>query len=123
MRDLPFWLDALLAGLVLTGAAFALIGSWGLAKLSDFAKRLHGPTKGTTLGVGCVLLASSLCFSLAGGSVSLHELLIALFLFVTAPVSAHLLIKAALKIDPTLRPAEPDSGGATQAANADLDRP
>ena len=109
MTELSSWLDALLALLVLTGAAFALIGSWGLAKLSDFAKRLHGPTKGTTLGVGCVLVASSLWFSVSGDTVSLHELLIALFLFVTAPVSAHLLIKAALKLDPTQRPAAPAS--------------
>lgn len=109
MNELPFWLDALLALLVLAGAAFALIGSWGLAKLSDFAKRLHGPTKGTTLGVGCVLIASSLWFSVTGDTISLHELLIALFLFVTAPVSAHLLIKAALKLDPTQRPQTPAS--------------
>ncbi len=109
MNDLPLWLDGLLATLVLIGAAFALIGSWGLAKLSDFLKRLHGPTKATTLGVGCVLMASSLWFSVAQGTASLHELLIALFLFMTAPVSAHLLVKAALKLDPALRPPEPPS--------------
>ena len=81
---------------MLVGTAFALIGSWGLAKLSDFLKRLHGPTKATTLGVGCVLIASALWFSAGDGPPSLHELLITLFLFITAPVSAHLLIKAAL---------------------------
>jgi multicomponent K+:H+ antiporter subunit G len=107
MNELPFWLDALLATLVLTGAAFALIGSWGLAKLSDFLKRLHGPTKATTLGVGCLLIASSIWFSVLQASVSLHELLITLFLFLTAPVSAHLLVKAALKRDPSLRPPPP----------------
>jgi multicomponent K+:H+ antiporter subunit G len=107
MTQLPFWLDALLAALVLTGAAFALIGSWGLARLSDFVKRLHGPTKATTLGVGCLLIASSLWFSVMQGRVSLHELLITLFLFLTAPVSAHLLMKAALKADPALRPPPP----------------
>lgn len=112
MNELPFWLDALLAALVLIGTGFALIGSWGLAKLSDFVKRLHGPTKATTLGVGCLLIASSLWFSVMQGRVSLHELLITLFLFLTAPVSAHLLMKAALKLDPTLRPSPPRRGGA-----------
>lgn len=107
MNELPLWLDALLALLVLAGAAFSLIGAWGLAKLSDFAMRVHGPTKGTTLGVGCVLIASSVWFSVAGDTVTLHELLIALFLFVTAPVSAHLMMKAALKLDPTQRPLVP----------------
>ncbi len=107
LTHLPFWLDLLLAALVLIGTAFALIGSWGLAKLSDFLKRLHGPTKATTLGVGCVLIASALWFSVARGAPSLHELLISLFLFLTAPVSAHLLIKAALRVDKSIQPPPP----------------
>ena len=84
----------------------ALVGSFGLVKLSDFGKRLHGPTKATTLGVGCVLIASMLWFGLTGLT-SLHELLITVFLFFTAPVSAHLLIKAAIKLDTSLRPPPP----------------
>ena len=104
---LPVWLDILLSALLIAGAGFALVGSWGLAKLSTFLTRLHGPTKATTLGVGCVLLASALWFSVQRGSPSLHELLITLFLFLTAPVSAHLLVKAAMRLDPTLAPAEP----------------
>jgi multicomponent K+:H+ antiporter subunit G len=106
METLPLWLDLLLAVLVTIGAAFALIGSFGLAKLSDFVKRLHGPTKATTLGVGCVLIASMIFFS-QRGEVSLHELLVTLFLFLTAPVSAHLMVKAALRLDPSLRPPPP----------------
>jgi len=107
LSNLPVWLDTLLAALVVLGTGFALVGSWGLAKLGDFLKRLHGPTKATTLGVGCILIASALWFSVARGSPSLHELLITLFLFLTAPVSAHLLIKAALQLDPALRPPPP----------------
>lgn len=107
LSNLPLWLDALLAALVVFGTSFALVGSWGLAKLDDFLKRLHGPTKATTLGVGCILIASALWFSVAQGKPSLHELLITLFLFMTAPVSAHLLIKAALQHEPTLRPPPP----------------
>lgn len=107
LSNLPAVLDILLTLLVIIGTAFALIGSWGLARLSDFFKRLHGPTKATTLGVGCVLVASALWFSFAHEAVSLHELLITLFLFMTAPVSAHLLVKAALKLDPSQKPAPP----------------
>lgn len=98
--------DAMAAALLLIGAAFALIGSWGLAKLGDFLKRLHGPTKATTLGLGCVLITSMLTFA-ARGEPALHELLITLFLFLTAPVSAHLLLRAAMAIDPALRPPLP----------------
>ncbi len=93
-----------LAVLMIVGAVFALIGAWGLAKLSDFLKRIHGPTKATTLGVGCALLASMGYFTLVRGIPSLHELLVTVFLFLTAPVSAHLLAKAAMQRDPRLRP-------------------
>lgn len=88
--------EILLSVLVLAGAIFSFIGSLGLARFRDFYTRLHGPTKATTLGVGCLLVASSLFFSLTTDSISLHEILVTLFLFITAPVSAHLLAKAAL---------------------------
>lgn len=89
-------LDIVLAVLVLTGAVFTFIGSLGLVRLRDFYTRLHGPTKATTLGVGCLLIASAVYFSFDGDGISLHEVLVTLFLFITAPVSAHLLSMAAL---------------------------
>ncbi|MBI1285809.1 MAG: Na+/H+ antiporter subunit G [Thiobacillus sp.] len=91
-------IDILLSVLILTGAALTFIGSLGLARLRDFYSRLHGPTKATTLGVGCLLIASAVFFSLRDEGVSLHEVLVTLFLFITAPVSAHLLGKAALHL-------------------------
>jgi multicomponent K+:H+ antiporter subunit G len=96
---LPFWADLLVAALLVVGATFALIGSIGLVKLSDFYRRLHGPTKSTTLGVGGVLLASALYFSIGQGHPSVRELLITMFVLLTAPISAHLLVKAALHLD------------------------
>jgi multicomponent K+:H+ antiporter subunit G len=107
--------DILLSLLVSIGAAFALIGSYGLAKLSSLVLRLHGPTKATTLGVGSVLLASALFFSVHDEGLSLHEVLVTLFLFLTAPVSAHLLVKAAKQLDPTLAPPPPHDGPADKA--------
>lgn len=106
MNGFPLWAEIVIAALLVIGAGFALVGSWGLAKFSDILKRLHGPSKATTLGVGCVLAASALAFALRGEP-SLHELLIALFLFITAPVSAHLIVKAAMRLDPSLRPPAP----------------
>jgi len=91
-------IDILLSLLILTGAIFTFIGSLGLARLRDFYTRLHGPTKATTLGVGCLLIASAVYFSVREEGVSLHEVLVTLFLFITAPVSAHLLAKAALHL-------------------------
>ena len=111
MQNLPLWVDVLVSSLVLIGTAFAVIGSWGLAKLSDFFKRLHGPTKASTLGVGCVLIASMLFFTFGdpGYGISLHELLITPFVFMTAPISAHMMVKAALKLAPEARPKPPES--------------
>lgn len=91
---MPIWIDYLISGLLLLGSLFTLIGAIGLIRLPDFYMRLHGPTKATTLGAGSILIASIIYFSNTG-SISLHELLIAIFLFITAPVSAHMLAKAA----------------------------
>lgn len=91
-------LDIVLSVLILLGGFFTLVGSLGLFKLPDFYMRLHGPTKASTLGVGAVLIASALYFSTKTGDISLHEVLVTLFLFITAPVSAHLMAKAALHI-------------------------
>lgn len=90
------FVEVILSLLVIAGAVFTFIGSLGLARFKDFYTRLHGPTKATTLGVGCLLIASSLFFSLTTENISLHEILVTLFLFITAPISAHLLAKAAL---------------------------
>lgn len=93
---MSFALEVLISVLLFAGACFALVGSIGLARLQDFFMRLHGPTKATTLGVGGVIVGSIIFFSNQGQGLSLHELLIALFLFITAPVSAHIVGKAAL---------------------------
>jgi multicomponent K+:H+ antiporter subunit G len=104
MNDLPVWLDILLSFLVMVGAVFSLIGSLGLVKLSTFLLRVHGPTKSTTLGVGCVLVSSAVWFSATGDQLTLRELLVVVFLFITAPVSAQLLTQAAARLDAGLRP-------------------
>lgn len=95
--------DPLVALLLLVGALFTLLGSVGLARFSNVLMRLHGPTKAGTLGVGCMLIASAIWFSLGREGVSVHELLITVFLFITAPVSAHLMAKTALFLHPELR--------------------
>lgn len=96
---MSFLADILVALLLLVGGVFTLLGSFSLVKLSSFYTRLHGPTKATTLGVGCILLASAMHFTLGTDGASVHEVLIVVFLFLTAPVSAHLMAKAALHRD------------------------
>ncbi len=88
--------DILIAALIVLGGAFALIGSWGLVRLPSLMVRLHGPTKATTLGVGGCLIASMIYFPAHGMDFSVHELLVTLFLFITAPISANMVAKAYL---------------------------
>ena len=101
-------LDIIISIFLILGAGFALVGSIGLVRLPDFYTRLHGPTKATTLGMGALLIASMIYFT-SRGEVSLHELLVTMFLFMTAPVSAHLLAKAALHLRVRSEVAMPES--------------
>lgn len=107
-----WWVELLVSVLLLGGAGFALVGSIGLARLPDFFMRLHGPTKATTLGIGAMVVGSAVYFSSRGAGLSLHEVLITVFLFITAPVSAHMLAKAALhlQVSTRSRPADPPPG-------------
>ena len=88
--------DAIIAVLLLLGGGFVLIGSWGLVRLPSTIERLHGPTKATTLGLGALLVASVVYFQAKLGIWTAHELLISLFLFVTAPISANMIAKVHL---------------------------
>jgi multicomponent K+:H+ antiporter subunit G len=87
----------LASALLLVAAFFLLVGAIGLVRLPDFFMRLHGPTKASTLGVGGILLASML-LSATRGNMGFAELLITLFVFVTAPVSSNLMAQAALHL-------------------------
>ena len=103
------WVFAILLVLLLAvGSFFILVGTFSLVKLSEFFKRLHGPTKASTLGVGCVLVCSVAYHIFLGEDPQPRELLITAFLFITAPISAHLMAKAALSLHMAERPPMPD---------------
>jgi len=105
--DLPIGLQLAISLLMLAGGTFALVGAIGLVRLRDLYQRLHGPTKASTLGVGGVLLASMAYFGWIGGRLVIHELLITLFVFMTAPIASHLMMKSALEREPLRRPPPP----------------
>ncbi len=88
--------EILITACLVIGGIFGLVGSFGLLKLPDLMTRLHAPTKATTLGVGGVLVASMLYFLILGDGLSFHELLITLFLFLTAPITANFIAKTYL---------------------------
>jgi multicomponent K+:H+ antiporter subunit G len=105
-----FLLELLVSLLLVVGGVFVLVGSLGLIKLPDLMTRLHAPTKATTLGMGGTLIASMLYFLATDGALSIHEVLITLFLFITAPVTAHFIAKAWMHQSPTQRESLPPTG-------------
>lgn len=90
---MQFIAEILVAFFLIAAGIFGFVGSFGMLKLSDPMSRMHGPTKATTLGVGGVLIASILHSLAFEKYLSLHELLITLFLFLTAPITAHFIAK------------------------------
>jgi len=88
------FLEVLVAILIVIGAFFVFVGSLGLLKLSSLMARLHAPSKATTLGLGSCLVASILQLWRQTGTISMQEILITFFLFITAPVTAHFLAQA-----------------------------
>jgi len=98
--------EILIAALLVLGGVFGLIGSYGLVRLKDPVQRLHAPTKASTLGVGAALLASALFSILVLGEFSWHQVLITLFIFLTAPLTAIYLAKTLLHrhVDPARLP-------------------
>ncbi|MGE4324029.1 MAG: monovalent cation/H(+) antiporter subunit G [Sphingobium sp.] len=97
--DLPLWAAIIVGFLVLLGASITLIGVVGLLKLGTFYERVHAPTLGPTMGTACILIASITCFSVLQGRPVVHEVLIAVFVTLTTPVTLVLLARAALYRD------------------------
>jgi len=121
-------LEALIAASIVIGSIFVFVGSFGLVRLQDLYCRLHAPTKATTVGLGALLIGSVLYFSSYTGGISLHEVLVSVFLFLTAPASAHMLARAGLhkQVDTITRAPEdvaafpetgPDGGAGGRAAD------
>ena len=117
------WIIAIALVLALAvGCFFILLGSFSLLKLSDFFNRLHGPTKASTLGVSCVLIASVGYHAFAGTDPQPRELLITAFLFITAPISAHLMAKAALSLHMAEQPPMPGAASTPGSGDGDDDQ-
>lgn len=93
---MSFTVELIISVFLIIGGLFVLVGSIGLLRLQDFYVRLHAPTKATTLGLGCFLIGSMVFMYYTQGSLSINELLITLFLVITAPVTAHILAKVAM---------------------------
>lgn len=98
---------------LVAGGSFTLLGAFGLVRFPETLLRLHGPGKATTLGLGGLLIASMLYFGGLGHGPSVHELLIAVFVALTAPVSTLCIARVALdrRSPPSGTVASPGSPG------------
>ncbi len=96
---LPGWAAIGVAVLLVLGGLITVIGALGLARLENFYQRIHGPAITITLGAGLVLIASMLFFSVIQSRWVIHEVLISLFIWMTAPVVSMLLMRAAVYRD------------------------
>ena len=118
--ELPVWAALVVSAGALAGAALVLTGTIGLVRLGSFYQRVHAPTLGTTLGMFLILASSTVYFSVTRERLALHEVLIAVFLTLTTPISLMLVVRAALYRDrqagvadvPDLKPAVDRDGGA-----------
>ncbi|MBA4170188.1 MAG: monovalent cation/H(+) antiporter subunit G [Chloroflexi bacterium] len=79
--------------MVVTGTTFILLASIGVVRMPDVYMRMQVSTKGASLGAGCVLLAVPVFFG--DVAIGVRALLIIVFIFLTTPISAHMLARAA----------------------------
>ncbi len=79
--------------LLLIGATFMLLAAVGVARMPDLLTRMQTATKASTLGIGCLLLAVAVHFSQL--SIITRALATIAFVFLTAPVAAHMIGRAA----------------------------
>jgi multicomponent K+:H+ antiporter subunit G len=96
---LPLPVAIAVAVILLCGAGFALAGAVGTFRLRTFYQRVHAPTLGSSMGMFLILASSILFFSAVRGEPVFHEILIAIFLSLTTPISLMLIVRAALARD------------------------
>lgn len=97
--ELPIWLSIVITAFLLWGSGLTLIGAIGLTRGKTFYDRLHMPTLGTSWGVGGIIIASIIYSTFIGHRLVSHEILLAIFLIVTTPVTLMLLSRAAMQRD------------------------
>jgi multicomponent Na+:H+ antiporter subunit G len=85
--------EALTVALMVIGAVLMLLAAVGMVRMPDLYSRMQSATKASTLGVGCTMLAVAVDF--ADAAITTRVGLIVAFVFLTAPISAQMIGRAA----------------------------
>ena len=88
-------IEIVTAILLVLGSLFAFVAALGMIRLPDTVMRMHAATKAGTLGAGLILIAVAFFYTNLG--ITLRALAAIIFLFLTAPVAAHLIGRAAYR--------------------------
>ncbi len=83
--------------MVLAGTLLSLLSSLGFIRLPDVYTRSHAATKSITLGILFILLGTFIYFMFVHDQVSVRLLLGIIFVFLTAPVTGHLIARSAYR--------------------------
>ncbi|HEY6773258.1 MAG TPA: monovalent cation/H(+) antiporter subunit G [Oxalicibacterium sp.] len=108
LAAIPTWAIVPVSLLLVIGGSIVLIGALGLLRLPSFYQRIHGPAITVTLGAGCLLVASMIYFTVLQSRPVIHEIIISVFLLLTAPIVAMMIMRAAVYRD--LRAGKKDAG-------------
>jgi len=88
--------DIICAAFMVIGTAFMFLGCVGILRMPDLLTRMQTATKPPTLGVFCLMVSAALYFPEIG--VTIRVLAITLFVFLTAPVAAHMIGRAGYQV-------------------------
>lgn len=94
--EIPLWLEATVAALLVLSGLFVVISAIAFLRLNDFFVRMHPPALAYTGGTWCVVLAGILYFSALEARAALQPWLIIILLSMTVPVTSVLLARVAL---------------------------
>ncbi len=89
-------IEVIVGILLLLGAGFALVAAIGIVRLPDVLMRMHASTKAATLASTLVLLGAAVFFR--DGTVTAKAIAAMLFLLLTAPIAAHMIGRAYVRL-------------------------
>ena len=96
MTTVPFWVEAVVAALLLASGVLSLVAAVGLVRMKSYFQRMHAPALANTGGAWCVALATFVYFSMVDAHLALYAFIVSVLLAITAPVTTLLLARTGL---------------------------